>query len=91
MAFLGMAPEEVQQLGQLLSNKIPGDIDTIISTVTAQLSSTQWVGPDRDQFEGSWTGEYTGQLNAVKAALQDFGARALTESQQQESASGVAG
>ena len=87
MAFLGMAPEEVQNLGTLLSTTIPGEIDTIISKVSGQLGSTQWEGPDRQQFESEWTGEHVAQLNAVKTALESFGQHALTEAQQQTEAS----
>ncbi|MFI7589544.1 hypothetical protein ACIB24_20960 [Spongisporangium articulatum] len=85
--FVGMVPEEVQSLGQLLAATVPGEIDGIISKITGQLGSTQWVGADRQQFETDWQGTYVAQLNQVKAALQEFGNHAMQEAQQQIDAS----
>jgi hypothetical protein len=85
--FLGMVPEEVQSLGQLLTHTIPGEIDGIVTKITGQLSSTHWVGTDRQQFESDWHGTYTAQLNQVKQALLHFGQKAVAEAQQQIDAS----
>jgi hypothetical protein len=86
-AMIGMAPEEVQALGNLLANQVSTEIDTIVTKVGAQLHGTQWVGTDRQKFESDWTGTYVAQLNNVKQALAAFGQHALQEAQQQIEAS----
>jgi hypothetical protein len=85
--FIGMVPEEVQSLAQLLTNTVPGEIDAIVTKVGGQLNSTQWVGTDRTKFESDWTGTYVGQLNQIKQALVTFGQHATQEAQQQIDAS----
>jgi hypothetical protein len=86
-AFIGMVPEQVQALGQMLANQVAGEIDAIVSKVGGQLHNTQWVGTDRTKFESDWTGTYVAQLNQVKQALATFGQHALQEAQQQIEAS----
>jgi len=86
-AFIGMVPEEVQSLGNLLTNTVGGEIDAIISKVNGQLGSTHWVGTDRSKFDSDWSGTYVAQLQQVKSALGQFGQHALQEAQQQIEAS----
>lgn len=79
MAMYGANPEQLESLGGALSRQV-GAIESVMSTVTAALNGTTWVGPARDRFEQEWQGSFRtalGRLNeAFEAAGQDCRARA---------------
>ncbi len=86
MALEGMDVAQVTSLANLMKQKA-AEIQGIISTLSGQLSNTQWVGADRNQFEGDWHGTYTQQLTAVVNGLNDAGNRAMQNVNQQTQAS----
>jgi hypothetical protein len=84
--FLGQIPEEVQELGADFEAKA-GDVETLITAITTRLGATTWRGTDRDNFETSWTGEMTNNLNQLAQALRDTGTIANNNATQQITAS----
>lgn len=86
MAVWGLDVEQVRQLSTQLNQKA-GDIDSILSTLTNALSSTQWEGPDATQFRNDWSGQYTSSLRQVAQALRDAGQKATQNANAQEQTS----
>jgi len=85
--FTGMDIQAVRQLATQLNAKA-GEIRNLTSQLTGQLEGTAWVGPDREQFYGDWTGQYVSALNNVAQGLEDASQRATQNANQQEQASG---
>lgn len=54
-AQLGMIPEEVDDLATQLDVKA-GDFESVLTTLSAKLQGTTWVGTDYNRFEEQWTG-----------------------------------
>lgn len=86
MAVWGLDVQQVRQLSQQLNAKA-GEIQQILSQLTAKLNATQWTGPDAEQFRNSWSGEHTASLKKVIAALQDASQKASANASAQESTS----
>jgi hypothetical protein len=84
--FIGQIPEEVDALAAEFDNKA-GDIDTIITGLTAKLGATTWVGADRNRFEGDWNSQLSSGLRNVAAALRDAAVLARGNAEQQRNAS----
>lgn len=84
--FTGMDIAAVRTLSKQMKSGAD-EIRQITQQLTAQLNSTPWVGPDREQFHGDWTGQYTASLNKVVTGLEQASARALKNSNEQEQAS----
>ena len=84
--FTGMDIAAVRTLSQNLATKA-GEIRTLMQQRTSQLDSTQWVGPDQAQFMGDWQGQHCSALNNVIQGLEDAGARASRNADEQENAS----
>ena len=84
--FTGMDIPAVRQLSSQMTQSA-GQIRQLMSQLTNQLNSTQWVGPDRTRFEGEWNGTYVQQLNQVATALEDAATRATQNANEQEQAS----
>ncbi len=84
--FLGQVPEEVEALAADFDHKA-GDVETLITTVNSRLSSTTWVGNDRDAFEATWAGEMTNNLTQLANSLREAGQIANNNAQQQRTAS----
>ena len=84
--FTGMDITAVRTLSKQLQTRAD-EIRTITQQLTGQLNSTPWVGPDREQFHGDWTGQYTAALNGVVNGLEQASVRALRNSNEQEQAS----
>jgi hypothetical protein len=84
--FLGQVPEDVEALGADFDAKAT-DVETLIQAINGRFSSTHWVGPDRDNFEATWTGEMTNSLNQLAQALRETGTIARNNASQQRSAS----
>lgn len=84
--FTGMDIAAVRTLSKQLQTRAD-EIRTITQQLTGQLNSTPWVGPDREQFHGDWTGQYTAALNSVVNGLEQASMRALRNSNEQEQAS----
>jgi uncharacterized protein YukE len=85
-SFTGMDIAAVRTLAKQLQARAD-EIRTITQQLTGQLNSTPWVGPDREQFHGDWTGPHTAALNSVVTGLEQASIRALRNSNEQEQAS----
>lgn len=86
MAIWGLDIQQVRQLSTQLNGKA-ADIDSILSTLTNVLNSTQWEGPDANNFRNEWTGQHTSALRQVAAALRDAASKAQQNAAQQEQTS----
>lgn len=86
MAVWGLDVQQVRQLSTQLSQKA-GDIDSILSTLTSALNSTQWEGPDATQFRNDWSGQHTSALRQVAQALRDASQKAAQNATAQEQTS----
>lgn len=86
MAVWGLDVQQVRQLSSQLNQKA-GDIDSILSTLTNALSSTQWEGPDATKFRNDWSGQHTSSLRQVAQALRDAASKASQNASEQEQAS----
>lgn len=86
MAVWGLDVAQVRQLSSQLNQKA-GDIDGILSQLTAALNSTQWEGPDATQFRSDWSGQHTASLRQVAEALRNAAQRAQQNATQQEQTS----
>lgn len=84
--FTGMDIAAVRTLSTQLQTRAD-EIRTITHQLTAQLNSTPWIGPDREQFHGDWTGQHTAALNSVVTGLEQAAMRAQRNSNEQEQAS----
>ena len=87
MAMFGMDIAQVRTLATSLNTKA-GEIDTIVNRVTSELQSTQWKGPDAENFRSDWNGALTKQLRNVAQQLRDASQRATRNANEQEQASG---
>lgn len=87
MAIVGMDIQQVRQLSTQLSQKA-SDIEQILSSLSSQLGSTQWEGPDANQFRNDWSGQHTSALRNVANALRDAANKASQNASQQEQTSG---
>lgn len=84
--FTGMDIGQVRQLASLMRNKAD-EIESIMNELTRQLSSTSWMGNDRQQFEQDWSGPHCNSLRNVANGIRDAATRADQNAAQQESAS----
>lgn len=66
--ILGMDPQAVKQLARKLEQEA-SQIEAIRSQLTGQLSGTQWVGNDAQQFRSEWESKHVPALNRVIEAL----------------------
>ncbi|MCU1498141.1 MAG: hypothetical protein JWM47_2094 [Acidimicrobiales bacterium] len=86
MSFTGMDIGQVRSLSQQMKSKAD-EIESIMSTLTSALSGAQWVGPDRQKFEGEWTQQYCTALRNVAEGLRTAATTADQNATQQEQAS----
>ncbi len=82
----GMDIQGVRMMATQLDSKAE-EIEAIISTLTATLEGTQWVGQDATRFRSDWSGQHTSQLRTVAQALRTTANQARSDAGQQESAS----
>ena len=86
MAFVGMDVEAVRTLAGQLNGKAD-EIDSITSTLTSQLSTTQWEGSDASTFRSNWSSTHVSQLMTVANALRDAASNAIRNADEQATAS----
>jgi len=84
--FTGMDIAQVKDLANRMRTKAD-EIDGISRELTNALGNAQWVGPDRQKFEGDWNGQYVTALRNVTEALKEAAQRADSNATQQEQAS----
>lgn len=86
--FTGMDIAGVRNLANQMRSKAE-EIESLMTQLTSQLNSTQWVGNDRQQFEGDWSSQHCTALRNVAGALRDAATRADNNATQQENTSNV--
>jgi uncharacterized protein YukE len=84
--FTGMDIGQVRTLATSMRSKAD-EIESIMGQLTNQLKQAQWVGPDRQKFEGDWDGHFCTSLRTVAQGLKDAATAADQNAQQQETAS----
>ena len=82
----GLDVEQVRELGNNLDREAES-IDAILSKLTNVLSSTQWTGPDADQFRNDWQSVHSSALRRVAGALRDTAQAAKANANAQEQVS----
>ncbi|WP_425955075.1 WXG100 family type VII secretion target [Xylanimonas sp. McL0601] len=83
---LGMEVSEVRLLAKSLQNDAE-QLTSIMQQVTSQLNGTFWKGADAERFRSDWQGHHRADLKTVAAALDEFGAKAKSNADEQEKAS----
>lgn len=86
MAFWGADVDQLRQLSSQLNQKA-GEIESVLSSLTAQLGNTDWRGPDSEAFRREWEGSHTNALKQVANALRDASGKAAQNANQQHIAS----
>ncbi len=71
-AMYGANPEQLAALGRSLRQQKTA-IDGVISTVSAALAGTTWVGPARERFEEQWTTSFKNALHRLNEAFESAG------------------
>lgn len=82
----GLDVQAVTQLGATLNQKSQ-EIQGILQTLSSQLQSADWRGPDGDRFRNDWDGRHRPALQNVSEALREAGSTAQKNAQQQSDAS----
>jgi uncharacterized protein YukE len=88
MAMYGADIEQLQQLSTQLNTKA-SEIQNVISQLSSQISSVNWLGPDATKFKSDWQGQHVAQLKQVVSALQAASQNAKKNAQEQQTASGA--
>ena len=86
MALVGMDSEAVRAFANQLTTDAE-QIDTLVNSLTNQLSGVQWIGADASRFTSEWETTYRPQLQSVSTALRDAASVANANATQQEQAS----
>ena len=84
--FTGMDIGQVRGFSGQLSTSA-GQINEIVSKLSAMLGNTQWVGPDAAQFRQNWDCVHVQALRRVVAELQEASQRARQNADDQETTS----
>ncbi|WP_425955076.1 WXG100 family type VII secretion target [Xylanimonas sp. McL0601] len=80
--YLGLNPEDMQQLITMLNNKA-GKIEEIAQKLTQQVKTTTWDGPDAARFKNEWDSDHSKKLHKVAQALEQIAKSAKQELNQQ--------
>ena len=67
-SFMGMEVEQVKGMAGSLEQQA-AHLTSIISSLSATLSSTAWRGPDRDKFVDEWQNH---QVPLIRKAISDM-------------------
>lgn len=84
--MLGLDIEAVRELAHILQQQAE-EVRATVQEITTQLSETEWMGPDADQFEEEWTGTHAAKLNEIASALDTYAASAEANASEQEGTS----
>lgn len=84
--FVGMDIEQVRGLARNLEQQAQV-IDDIISQLNSALQSTDWKGPDADQFRNDWNSSLVPDLRRVAGELRRASQRADRNAQAQANTS----
>jgi uncharacterized protein YukE len=83
---IGMDTETVHELAAQLAT-VAERIRTLEARLTSRLQTTDWVGHDRERFDGSWQGEHVRALRQAAEALEDASRLASENAREQDRAS----
>ncbi|GAA5194248.1 WXG100 family type VII secretion target [Arthrobacter gyeryongensis] len=86
MAVWGLDVDQVRQLSNQLKQQAD-QIQQILSTLTNTLNSTQWTGPDSEQFRNEWSSTHTSSLRQVINSMQEASQKAQQNATEQENVS----
>jgi len=88
MAFEGMDPDLIEQLGNQLKTQ-GNQIMSVISAVDGLINQMEgsWKGQDATQFQGWWIQQHRPALNSAAQAVDGLGQSALNNASQQRSTS----
>ena len=87
MAYMGMDPDRVEELGRLLKRR-GDDIDQLVQRIESRISGVVWEGKDAQDFKGPWWGGHKNKLREIANELRGFGQSALNNASEQRQASG---
>lgn len=79
---LGMNPDEVERLGQVLQERA-GELEAIVARLESLVHSTTWMGPDANEFKGPWWDGHKNQLRQIAQQLHGFGQSAKNNAAEQ--------
>ncbi|GAA1975100.1 hypothetical protein GCM10009718_08990 [Isoptericola halotolerans] len=82
----GLDIEAVRSLAGVLRDQAEV-VRTSVTTITNQMSQTEWNGPDAVQFQDEWDGTHAAKLNEIAAALDGYATTADNNATQQENTS----
>jgi len=88
MAQLGLDPEQMDALASKMTTE-SGTIKQIVSSITGQVNSTWWQGPDAERFKGDWQSTHAAALTRAAEALETVAGTVKSEASQQRQASGA--
>jgi WXG100 family type VII secretion target len=88
MAFEGMDPDVVQNLGQQLKNQ-ENSLHSIVSAIDGIINQMDgsWKGADATQFLGWWQQQHRPAMMAAATAIGGLGQSAFNNADQQRQAS----
>ncbi|MEL7975456.1 WXG100 family type VII secretion target [Isoptericola sp. F-RaC21] len=84
--YLGLNPEEMQQLVQVLRKKAD-KIEELVGKLNQQVKATTWDGPDAERFKSEWESKHQTALKQVATALEQISQAAKKELDQQKATS----
>ncbi|GAA2217430.1 hypothetical protein GCM10010413_01270 [Promicromonospora sukumoe] len=82
----GLDVEAVRSLANTLRTQAEG-VRQVVTTITSQMSQTQWNGQDAVQFQEEWDGTHAAKLNEIAAALETYGTTADNNANMQDETS----
>ena len=86
MAQLGADVDLLDGLSRRFT-QAAGDVQTMISQISTQITEAWWQGTDADNFRTQWDGTFKTQLQNIITALQDTGTQVKSQADQQRQAS----
>lgn len=82
----GMNPEAVRQMGTQIADSGEG-VKSGYTTVQGRVNDFDWTGEDRDRYVSDFEGTIGGLVETIVQQLGEFGERASSNAEQQETAS----
>ena len=88
MAQLGADVEALDQLARRF-NEEAQKIQQAISTISSQIDTTWWQGPDAERFRNNWQSSFRGQLQRIGESLGQAAQQCKRQADQQRQVSGA--
>lgn len=82
----GLDIDQIDQLAAAFDQKAE-QIEEILARLNSGLRETQWLGPDRDRFEGEFEGTIGPDLRNLERELHETASRLRQQARAQEQAS----